>query len=63
MTLPSRKFNGVEYFRRPQIYHTKKDADEAAKLRSRTFEGIAEAMAEQWDEKIDQNKLNESRII
>jgi len=33
------------------------------KIRSRTFEGIAEAMAEQWDEKIDQNKLNESRII
>jgi len=31
MTLPSRMFNGVEYFRRPQIYHTKKDANEAAK--------------------------------
>lgn len=31
MTLPSRKFNGVKYFRRAQPYHTKKDADEAAK--------------------------------
>jgi len=33
------------------------------KNRSRTYTGIAEAMAEQWGGKIDQNKLNESRII
>ena len=30
MTLSSRKFNGVKHFKRPQVYHTKKDANEAA---------------------------------
>lgn len=29
MTLPSRKFNGVRYFRRPQVYYSRKDANDA----------------------------------
>jgi len=56
--IPTNVVNG-----RDNRVHREPPSKNRWKNRSRTYTGIAEAMAEQWGGKIDQNKLNESRII